>query len=176
MRLVVLFSVAVLLAGCAGGIQGERYREQSPPLEMLDFFNGHIKAWGIVQNRSGNVVQKFTVDIHGERQGNLVVLNEEFHYIFGEGVTTRTWTIEKLPGDQYRGSATDIEAASGVNFGSALSWSYQMDLPVDDTSYRVGFDDWMWAFDRHTLMNRSYIKKFGLTMAEVTIFMQRVDD
>jgi hypothetical protein len=31
----------------------------------------------------------------------------------------------------------------------------------------------MWAFDDQTLVNRSYIKKFGITFAEVTIFMQR---
>jgi len=48
-----------------------------------------------------------------------------------------------------------------------------MDLPVGDKVYRVAFDDWMWAFNENTLMNRSYIRKFGLVMAEVTIFMQR---
>ena len=48
-----------------------------------------------------------------------------------------------------------------------------MDLPVGDNEYRVQFDDWMWAMDENTLMNRSDIKKFGLVMAEVTIFMQK---
>jgi hypothetical protein len=48
-----------------------------------------------------------------------------------------------------------------------------MDLPVDDTTYRVQFDDWIWAFDDKTIVNCSYIKKFGITMAEVTIFMQK---
>jgi hypothetical protein len=48
-----------------------------------------------------------------------------------------------------------------------------MDLEVDGTSYRVNFDDWFWAFDENTMMNRSYIKKFGIVMAEVTIFMQK---
>ena len=48
-----------------------------------------------------------------------------------------------------------------------------MDLPVGDNSYMVRFDDWIWAFDDSTVINRSYIRKFGLTFAEVTIFMQR---
>jgi hypothetical protein len=48
-----------------------------------------------------------------------------------------------------------------------------MDLPVGESSYRVKFEDWMWAFDENTLMNRSYIRKFGITFAEVTLFMQR---
>jgi hypothetical protein len=48
-----------------------------------------------------------------------------------------------------------------------------MDLNVDGSTYRVAFDDWFFAIDDNTLMNRSYIKKFGIVMAEVTIFMQR---
>ena len=48
-----------------------------------------------------------------------------------------------------------------------------MDLPVDDTTYAVTFDDWFWAFDDSAMMNRSYIRKFGVVMAEVTIFMQK---
>ena len=38
------------------------------------------------------------------------------------------------------------------------------------------FDDWFWAFDDSTMMNRSYIRKFGIVMAEVTIFMQKQTD
>ena len=51
-----------------------------------------------------------------------------------------------------------------------------MDLPVDDTTYSVTFDDWFWAFDDSTMMNRSYIRKFSIVMAEVTIFMQKQTD
>jgi hypothetical protein len=72
------------------------------------------------------------------------------------------------------GRAGDIAGpAEGVAYGNAFNFNYEMDLPVDDTEYRVVFDDWFWAFDDTTMMNRSYIKKFGIVMAEVTIFMQK---
>ncbi|MEQ8493191.1 MAG: DUF3833 family protein, partial [Gammaproteobacteria bacterium] len=45
----------------------------------------------------------------------------------------------------------------------------------DGRSWRVAFDDWMWLVDERQLFNRSYIRKFGLTVAEVSIFMQRVE-
>ena len=48
-----------------------------------------------------------------------------------------------------------------------------MDLPVGDTQSAVIFDDWFYAMDDQRIFNRSEIKKFGLTFAEVTIFMQR---
>ncbi|MGL5335861.1 MAG: DUF3833 family protein, partial [Enterovibrio sp.] len=75
---------------------------------------------------------------------------------------------------RFTGSASDIAGpAIGESHGNALSWSYHMGLPVDGSSYNVKFEDWMWAFDANTLMNRSYIRKFGITFAQVTIFMQR---
>ena len=48
-----------------------------------------------------------------------------------------------------------------------------MEIPVGNTLYEVGFEDWFWAIDDRRLLNRSYIQKFGLDMAEVTIFMER---
>ena len=48
-----------------------------------------------------------------------------------------------------------------------------MDVPVGDTSYRLNFDDWMWAMNDGVIINRSYMKKFGFRVAELTIFMQK---
>ena len=50
-----------------------------------------------------------------------------------------------------------------------------MDLPVGDRTYRVRFDDWIFALDAQRIVNRSYLQKFGIDVAEVTIFMQRRD-
>ena len=36
------------------------------------------------------------------------------------------------------------------------------------------FEDWIWAVDDQRIFNRSYIKKFGLVFAEVTIFMEKM--
>lgn len=174
MRLWIIVVSLVLLAGCALNIDGNLYRSTSPSLDLLRFFNGNVKAWGIVQDRSGNVISRFTVDIHGEVINGTLVLDETFEYGVGTGVEKRVWTIQPLKSNKFSGSATDIPGpASGEQFGNALFWGYSMTLPVGESSYRVKFEDWMWAFDETTLVNRSYIKKFGITFAEVTIFMQR---
>ena len=80
----------------------------------------------------------------------------------------------KLADGQYQGTAADIIGkAVGSTKGSAARWDYTMDLPVDNTTYRIHFDDWMWIMNDGILINRSYLKKFGLTVAELTIFMQK---
>jgi hypothetical protein len=106
--------------------------------------------------------------------GNVLVLDERFTYSLGEGPESRIWRITPEADGTYTGQASDIlDVATGKPYGNAFNFTYSMDLPVDDTTYTVAFDDWFWALDNDTLMNRSYIKKFGLVMAEVTIFMQR---
>ncbi len=174
MKFTIPLLLLLSLCGCASSINGDAYSSVSPKFNLPQFFDGEVKAWGIVQNRSGDVVQRFIVDIEGSNEGKVTTLDETFNYGVGDGVKHRIWTItEESPG-VYSGTASDITGpANAVVFGNALNWQYQMDLPVGDKVYRVAFDDWMWAFNESALMNRSYIRKFGLVMAEVTIFMQR---
>ncbi|MEJ6472799.1 DUF3833 domain-containing protein [Pseudoalteromonas piscicida] len=175
MRNTFIVVIALLLSACSSGIDGGKYTSLSPKFDPYTFFVGDIKAWGIVQDRDGNLVQQFTVDIKGSiDENNQLVLDESFEYLLGDGVKTRIWTIQKSTNGQFSGRADDIlDTASGETFGNAMNWQYRMDLPVGDTTYEVKFDDWMWSFDQSTLINRSYIEKFGIVMAEVTIFMQK---
>lgn len=174
MRILLALLIGAVFSGCAVSIDGEDYLQQSPDMDLMTFFEGEVKAWGIVQNRSGNVVQRFEVDIIGTINGKTITLDETFRYGLGEGPEKRIWTITELSPGVYEGSATDIPGpAAGRDYGNALFWGYEMDLPVGDKVYAVKFEDWMWALDEDKLVNRSYIKKYGLVVAEVTIFMQR---
>ena len=165
---------AFTLSGCSVSVDGKDYTAVEPAFNIEQFFDGDVKAWGIVQNRSGEVVQRFKVDIDGSIDGDTLTLDESFVYGVGEGPTQRTWKIVKQGDGTFIGRAGDVKGpATGTSYGNAFNFHYEMDLPVDDTTYSVTFDDWFWAFDDSTMMNRSYIRKFGLVMAEVTIFMQK---
>lgn len=165
-----------LLSACSVSIDGDNYNEQSPAFELETFFDGKVTAWGIVQNRSGEVVQRFVVNIDGSIVNDQLILDETFTYGLGTGPIKRVWTLDKNQDGTYTGNAGDIAGpATGTPHGNAFNFHYEMDLDVDGTSYRVNFDDWFFAMDSNHMMNRSYIKKFGIVMAEVTIFMQKQD-
>lgn len=168
-------SLAVgVLSGCAGSVKSDAYNNQQPKFDIYEFFDGDVKAWGIVQSRSGEVIQRFIVDINARQEGETLILDESFNYQLGDGVKNRTWHINPAGGNKYSGEAGDIlGTAEGTSYGNAFNFSYSMDLPVDDTTYEVAFDDWFFGMSEDTMMNRSYVKKFGITMAEVTIFMQK---
>ena len=76
--------------------------------------------------------------------------------------------------DRWRGTADDVVGeAIGELAGNALRWQYQLNLPVDDTTYVVTFDDWMYLMDEDTLINRSSMLKFGVELGQVTLFFRR---
>ncbi len=167
-----LIGVLLMLASC-GGNKLEHYADMEPTFDMRHYFNGPIKAWGIVQERSGKVVSRFDVVMHGSWEGNVGTLKEDFTYYDGS-TQQRVWTITQKPDGTYEGTAGDIiGTAKGATSGSAVNWAYSMDVPVGDTTYRLRFDDWMWQMHDGVLINRSYLKKFGFTVAELTLFMQK---
>lgn len=173
-RLLLICCITAVLSGCATTIHGPNYQAVEPPLDLFEFFDGSVKAWGLVQNRSGELVQRFEVDIEGRVEGNRLILDEVFQYSIGEGVLERTWHIDRREDGSYEGSAADIlEEAHGRSFGNAFHWTYRMAIPVGERVIEVTFEDWFWALDEKRLFNRSYLQKFGFDVAEVTLFMER---
>lgn len=149
------------------------YENKKPQMSIKDYFNGSIKAWGIVQDWRGRVVRQFDVKMMGTWEGDIGTLKEQFFYYDGQ-TQERTWTIKKLDNGVYEGTALDIlEKAFGKEKGNAAQWSYTMDLEVGKNVFRIKFDDWMWKMNDGVLINRSYLKKFGITVAELTIFMKK---
>jgi len=172
---IALLLLLVLTNGCATRLTGADYVTLRPAFDLFDFFNGEVMAFGIVQNRRGDVVQQFSVHIRGSLDGDRLTLDERFTYGLGDGIRERVWTIERHSDGVYRGRAGDIlGTATGRAFGNAFQWEYSMDLPVGGRDVRVRFNDWIWALDEDHIINRSYIQKFGLDVAEVTLFMQRM--
>lgn len=173
MKITALLTGAlIMLSGCMNK-QLDHYSGTEPKADIKAYFTGPIKAWGVVQDWRGRVVSRFDVDMVGTWDGDNGRLDEEFRYYDGS-TQERVWKITKLEDGSYEGTAGDIIGkATGASNGSAVNWAYQMVVPVGDTTYRLTFDDWMWQMNDGVLINRSYLKKFGFTVAELTLFMQK---
>lgn len=160
------------LSACSGPSL-DHYKDTQPQLELQSYFTGPIKAWGLVQDRKGEVTRRFDVEMVGTWEGDTGTLKEHFKYYDGK-TQERIWTIKKVADHHYEGTAADIIGkADGHTQGNAMRWAYQMDLDVGDKTYRITFDDWMFLMNDGVLINRSYLKKFGITVAELTLFMQK---
>lgn len=172
MKKYLLVLVFGFLSGCSN-MSVEQYRDSTPRLVLEDYFVGQTRAWGIFQNRSGQVERQFTVDILGKMVDGNLVLEEDFVYADGT-IDRRVWTINKLDEHHYEGRASDVIGhATGVVYGNALNWTYTLDLPYKDGTIEVQFDDWMFLQPDGVLLNKAKMSKFGLYLGEVTLVFQR---
>lgn len=159
------------LAGCAGR-SVQDYAQDAPRLDLRQYFDGRINGWGMVQDRGGKVLRRFVVRIDARWQGDKGVLEEHFDWSDGKK-EFRRWEIEKR-GDAYVGTAGDVVGqAAGSAAGNALQWRYTLALPVEGRTWHVQMDDWMYLIDETTLANRTEMRKFGLRVAEISIFFRR---
>lgn len=161
------------LAGCAAPDVGV-YADQQPAFDVARYFTGKSEAWGMFQKRSGEVVTRFHVTIDGQQRDGQLVLDERFVYSDGKR-QQRVWTLRRQPDGSWQGTADDvIGVATGKAAGNALNWRYTLRLPVDDTTYDVQFDDWMFLMDERTLINRAKVSKFGFEVGQVTLFFRKI--
>lgn len=172
MRRVAALIALLTLTGC-GGMKAEQYADTTPRFLIEEYFAGNTRAWGIVQDRSGEVKRTFTVDIEGTPTEDGITLVERF--VYGDGETeTKTWTIRRTGPHGYEGETKDVVGmAKGEAYGNALNWTYDYRLTVGGRTWTVRFDDWMFLQPDGVLINRARIKKFGFTVAEVTIFFNK---
>lgn len=169
--LAAVLAAAAMLSGCAP-VQVRDYQAEEPKLDLAKYFNGTIDGWGMVQERGGKVTRRFHVVIEAKWNGATGVLDESFDWSDGKQ-EKRVWTITKN-GDRYIGAAGDVVGtATGEASGNALRWNYILALPVDGTTYHVDMDDWMYLIDNRTLGNRTKLSKFGVQLAEITIFFRK---
>lgn len=167
--------ITLLLAvsGC-NSMQLDQFDQQQPRLVLEEYFQGNTYAWGIVEDRFGNLREQFQVSIVGTLEDGLLSLDE--HFVYSDGRRDqRLWKIQRQPETQgYLGYASDVLGlARGEVSGNALNWQYRMDLQIAGSSWRVRFDDWMWLQPGGVLINRAEISKWGIKLARVTLFFTK---
>lgn len=151
----------------------EDFQDSLPALNLEEYFTGQVRAWGIFQDRSGQIRRQFTVDIHGYMDGDELVLEEDFVYRDGEE-SRRVWRLKRVGPHHYEGRAEDVDGvAAGVLHGQAFNFRYTLRLNVGERAWRVHFNDWMFMHEDGVLINRAEMSKFGIRLGAVTLFFRK---
>ena len=169
MRFLSLFILILLLNGCSE-MKPEDYKNTKPIIKIEEYFKGNVKAWGMLQGRSGEVKRQFVADMTGKFDGQNLILDETFIWNDGEK-QERRWTIKKVGDNRYEGTAPDVVGvAKGVSFGSAFKFEYQLLTPYKGKKIKIRFDDWIFKQDEKTAINKATLTKFGFKVGELTVF------
>tara|TARA_B100000029_G_scaffold444958_1_gene465070 strand:+ start:149 stop:670 length:522 start_codon:yes stop_codon:yes gene_type:complete len=168
MRLLLPFILILLLNNCSE-MKPEDYKNTKPILKIEEYFQGNVKAWGMLQSRSGEVKRQFFADMKGNFDGQNLILDETFIWNDGEK-QKRRWTIKKVGENIYEGTAPDVVGiAKGVSYGSAFKFEYKLLVPYKNKKIKVRFDDWIFKQDEKTAINKATLTKFGFKVGELTV-------
>ena len=148
----------------------EDWRDKKRRLIIEGYLSGNVKAWGILQNRSGKVTRQFSATLTGKWDGKQLILDEKFNWDDGE-VQDRQWQITKIDEHHYEGTAGDVVGkAKGFSYGPAFKFEYVLLVPVKGKELKITFDDWIFMQDEKVAINRAKMTKFGIKVAELTVF------
>ncbi|MEM1076612.1 MAG: DUF3833 domain-containing protein [Pseudomonadota bacterium] len=172
-RLLLTVTLCVCLSACVGKPSLEDPKLSDREFDLEAFFDGKVVATGQFQDVFGTVRRRFDVVIVGTWDGETLKLVEDFIYEDGSN-EQRIWSLRKTGPQTWSGTAPGvIGQAEGVEAGDTFNWTYKIDLPVPDGTLRVNFDDWMWQVSENQVLNRAYMKRFGVDIGEVTIFFEK---
>ena len=103
-RLSTVMAVAgimiIFLAGLSGCARRDvlSLADRQPALDLADFFAGESVAYGIFEDRFGNLRRQFRVNMVGTVEGDTLTLDEDFLYDDGERAK-RVWVITRMDDD-----------------------------------------------------------------------------
>ncbi len=174
LTLIMLGVYTMFLSACSSDTP-ENYRNETPVMDVREYFNGKVEARGVLQDWKGRVTKRFVVYMDCSWQGNVGTLKERFEYSDGR-TDSREWTLTMQDDHHFTGTAGDVVGtAKGKQFGNAMQMVYVLDAKRDSgDTIRLSFDDWMYRLTEDTLLNISTMKKFGIPVGKLTLTFQKV--
>lgn len=168
-----LGTLTFMLGGCSG-IRTQDYAAATPKLDIRSYLNGPLTAKGILFDYTGKADLMFHVTMQGSWKGNTGTLQEHFTYSDGR-TEQRTWTIQFSDDHHFTATAGDvIGVAKGTQHGNAVNMRYRLNATrASGDTITLSMDDWMYLLDEHTLINRTKMRKFGLTVGELVITFEK---
>ena len=123
----------------------------------------------MLEDWNGLVTRRFSAKINGSWNGNEGVLKESF--VFDDGKTQeRTWKVNFSDQNNFVASAGDVVGtAIGKQFGNSLNMKYVLNVPYKSSNININMDDWMYLINDNILINKTKMKKFGITVGILTI-------
>ena len=173
--LILLIIITVLIKSNLfnDSMKPEDFKNTEPEIKIEKYFEGQVKAWGILQDRKGKVTRQFEANMLGKFENNILTLEEDFFWKDGE-TQRRVWKIKKINEHNYIGTAPDVVGeAKGASYGSAFKFEYNLMIPFKGKNIKIRFDDWIFKQDEKVAINRATLTKFGFKVGELTVFFEK---
>jgi len=146
------------------------FENKQPKFVPQEYFNGNLKAYGVVKDRGGKIIKSFKADLIGSWDENGVgTLDETFVYDDGTK-QKRVWTLKPIGKNEFIGTAGDIVGEASMKVaGNTVMIDYVMTVPYGDSTIDISVRDWLHLIEDGVIINHSKMKKFGFEVGELVI-------
>ncbi len=165
-RLALLLTLGLL--GCNKATPLDGFRGTTPAMDPIRFFTGHVRSWGVLEDRSGEPTSTVTTDCLGKSNGDMLRMVQ--HLTSGQDApTTRTWQMRRAGPNRYEATANDmVGTATGEASGRAFHWTWTLALSPGNDLKNVSMDQWWYLLDDGSMLNRTTVRKLGVILIEVS--------
>lgn len=162
----------VAISACSS-VSIEKYADNHPKLVLETFFEGPLKAHGIVKNRGGAVIRYFSATINAGWHDGIGTLDE--HFVFDDGEQqTRVWKLTPTGDGTYIATAGDVIGAAPMKVaGNSLFLDYVLRIPYGEGTIDLRVDDRMYLVSDRVLLNESVMTKWGFKVGQITLVIEK---
>lgn len=148
-------------------------RNEAAYFDLLSYFEGKTHATGVFEGRSGLLKRRFSVDMTGRRDGQTLVLGEQFIFEDGER-QQRTWILVRGEGQSFTGTCEDAVSEAHGHFDEGRAYlTSSLRLKVGSRLIAMSFDDVFYDAGNGTVLNRSTVSKLGIRLGQVLILFRK---
>ncbi len=171
MRLLLIlssFCVLTLAFGCKT-LEPSHFESSRPLLTPENFFVGHTRSYGVVETPGGRPSAQITTETHGTLKDGVIYIEQDL-MTEGKKKNHRSWKMHQVDAHHVEATANDIAGtAYGKLYGNHFSWTFTLKLSPHNPIKRVRMTQNMYLQpDGQTMIIRSVLRKFGITVAQIT--------
>lgn len=157
----------LFITGCAGMKPTVLKTEKTH--DPVQFFVGHTKSLGVVENRGGKPTIRITTETTGVMKDGVLNIEQDL-YPEGGKKNHRSWKLRRVDEQHMVATANDIDGtAHGLLNGNEFSWTFRLKLSERKFIKHVRMSQHMYLMpDGQTMIVRSVLRKFGFVVAQIT--------
>ncbi len=174
-NLFTLCCIGIVASGCSS-LKPRDFADSKKSFAPDEYFTGHTRSWGVIENRKGEPKSRFTSEAFGKRDANGdLIIDQSFHFDGGRKLE-RTWQVHRLDAHHFEATANDVVGkAKGEARGNAFQWDYTIVMKAGKPMSKMHFHQWMYLPDEtETMFTRVSVRKFGIKVGQITESFRRV--
>lgn len=172
-QLILPTLMLFLFSGCAS-MKPAEFEKGAVPGDPVQFFAGHTRSAGVVENRGGKPTARITTETMGIWKDSVLNIEQDL-YPEGGKKNHRSWKLRRIDAHHVEATANDIDGtAHGLLYGNTVSWAFRLKLQNRKFIRHARMSQEFYLMPGgQTMIIRSVIRKFSFVVAQITEEFQK---